>query len=70
MILWAMLVLGIVGFVASIFSIKEFGKLNEQLDRDAKKVEYFDYLITGYSAILLPPASLFIIVGSVICLFA
>lgn len=70
MILWAMLVLGIIGFIASMFSIRQFDKLNEQLDRNARNVEYFEYLLIGLCAILLPVGSLSLIIVSVLCLLA
>lgn len=55
--LWITLIIGILSFICSIFSISRFRKM--------ANVEYFDYLAAGYGAFLFFPASLFIIGASI-----
>lgn len=63
--LWIMLIIGVLSFICSIFSISRFRKMTKELDTHPHNVEYFDYLAAGYGAFLFFPASLFIIGASI-----
>ena len=63
--LWAMLIIGILSFILSIYSISQFRKMSKELDIHPRNVGYSDYLIAGYGAFLLFPASLFIVIASI-----
>lgn len=66
MINWIMLVVGVLGLALSIFCCKWHDTLNKHRGR----VDYDEYLVTGFGTYLLLPASLFIIGGSIYCLLA
>lgn len=66
MILWIMIIVGVIGLVLSIFCCK----WHDMLNKHDSRINYDEYLITGIGAYLLPPASLFIIGGSIYCLLA
>ena len=63
--LWIMLIIGILSFICSIFSISQFRKMTKELDTYPHDVEYFDYIAAGYGTFLFFPASLFIIGASI-----
>lgn len=63
--LWITLIIGILSFIWSIFSISRFRKMTKELDAHPHDVEYFDYLAAGYGTFLFFPASLFIIGTSI-----
>lgn len=63
--LWVMLIIGVLSFICSIFSISRFRKMTKKLDTYPNNIDYFDYLAAGYGTFLFFPVSLFIIGASI-----
>lgn len=63
--IYFLLICGIIGLIFGLCSIRE---LNEA-EKDITRVDFGEYLIYGYGASLLTPASVGVIIVSIILIF-
>ena len=65
---WVCLIISIVGLITGIYMDKWHQELDELLNKNAYKVNFSDYLLSGFGVLLIITAVIMIIASVYLCI--